>query len=311
MQATEIKSLNKLAAMLGLPRDYLEDLAKRVPELYHPYSKPKRNGSGTRIIDNPTEELKNVQKRIEQRLIRPLVANLPEYMHGGRRGKSVTSNALPHVGSPCLLTLDLSNCFGCITYEMVYNFYSTNLSCTPPVAKLLTKLTTIQNKLPQGGVTSPALCNLILEPLITTLARKAHCNGLVLTNYIDDIFVSGNRDVLRRLLPSLLTSIDDSCFMVNRQKLSVTSQNNSMKITGVTVNTIASVGRKRIRSIERKIMHISQVALLYCNAKTKHKINSLYGEILYVYSVNQKQGILLRDKLTRLLKPYHITLPIL
>lgn len=310
MQAIEIKSLNKLAFLLGLPREYLEDLAERSPELYRPYNKPKQNNSGYRIIDNPAKELKVVQKRIEQRLLRSLVDDLPEYMHGGRRGKSVATNAIPHVGRSCLLSLDLSNCFGHVTYGMVYGFYSNCLSCTPPVARLLTRMTTVRNRLPQGGVTSPALCNLILEPLITKLVCQVHHNGLTLTNYVDDIFVSGDQETLLRTLPVLLTTIDASNFAINRRKISVTKQGNSMRVTGVVTNTTTSIGRKRIRNIERKILRLHPTELDCCSDKTKHKLNSLYGEVLYAYSVNKRQGDLLRKKLIRRLEPFNIKLPI-
>lgn len=306
---TEIKSLNKLAAVLKLPKDYLVDVSKRANGLYHPYKKLKKNGRDYRTIDNPVRELKQVQKRIEQFLLRPLTIALPEYMNGGIRGRSVSTNALPHVGKPCLLALDLSDCFGHINYKMVYNFYMRQFSCTPPVAKVLSKLTIIHNHLPQGGVTSPALCNLMLEPLMTNLADVVAGADSNLSNFMDDIFISGEKESLRKVLPVLLSIISSSSFAVNPAKLTLTKRSYPMSVAGVLVNDTTSIGRKRVRHIEREIMRLDP-NLNLADEQTRHKLNSLNGEILYAYSVNPKQGKLLREKFLRHPDLRKVTFPV-
>lgn len=176
---------------------------------------------------------------------------------------------------------------------MVYTFYLTAFSCVPPVAKVLTRLTTFDNHLPQGGVTSPALCNLILAPLVACLANHAEDTDLQLTNYIDDIFVSGEREKLRAILPAMLTTIKDSLFCVNYEKLILTPQNKSMLVTGVVVNQKTSIGRKRMRNIERQIIKARTAG----KSQVDHKTNVARGSVLYAYSINKNQGSHLRNRL--------------
>src|SRR6185312_3948551 len=87
---------------------------------------------------------------------------LPPFVFGGVRGRSVRDAASVHVGSPCIVALDIANCFGSVTHSQVFDAFRHRVNCSTEVAGLLTRLTTLRRCLPQGAPTSPALANLVL-----------------------------------------------------------------------------------------------------------------------------------------------------
>src|SRR5258707_11054133 len=88
----DLRSLRSLEYKLGLKRGYLRALAAKAGAHYDPFVKPEKQRyfpkkfkkPKIRIIDNPDDELKKVQKRIYRRLLRPKA--LPDYICGGVKG---------------------------------------------------------------------------------------------------------------------------------------------------------------------------------------------------------------------------------
>ena len=61
----EIRSIKKLANLLGVSAEYLQDIASRRQDCYNPYKKFKKRSDGTikeRHIDNPNTEIKICKK---------------------------------------------------------------------------------------------------------------------------------------------------------------------------------------------------------------------------------------------------------
>ena len=60
-------------------------------------------------------------------------------------GRSIVSNAKPHVGKPLVLTIDIRDFFGSIAVDRVKKIYQENFECDEQTADILTKLTTYGN----------------------------------------------------------------------------------------------------------------------------------------------------------------------
>lgn len=81
-------------------------------DFYRPYSKKKKSG-GTREIANPQPEIKQVQSRIYQRLLRPHVfsdisfGSVPERCH--------LDAAARHKSPKLLRSLDVAECFSSVS----------------------------------------------------------------------------------------------------------------------------------------------------------------------------------------------------
>ncbi len=281
----EIKSLRKLSYLLGVPRDILIDISGRKKEFYHPFDKPKKNNpSKKRHIDNPSAKLKLLQSKINKLILEPAIKQLPGYMTGCIKGKSIRDNVELHVGKEAILTIDLKDCFPSISSKKVYDLFREKFQCSPPVAKILTKLTTYGNHIPQGSPTSASLCNLILFPMLDSLNKLASENNLEFSQYVDDMTFSGLKSDINRVISLILDLIFTSGFKVNKDKLFIKSQNQSMKITGVVVNKKMSVGSKKIHRIQRDIIK-------------DPKDISITGKISYVGMFSRRKAIKLKKKL--------------
>jgi hypothetical protein len=195
-QKLGIRSPRRLADVLKIPPDKLEGVARSPEVNYNPFmlARPprpfeKRYVPRSRPIDNPLQDLKWIQRRIYRRLLKPIC--FPSHILGAVSNRSVMDNAERHLASALLVTLDVRQCFPSITNVHVYRVWSEFLGCSPPVARLLTRLTTFDRHLPQGAPTSPLLANLFIwmidEPI------RAICEQLLVSysTWIDDLAFSG------------------------------------------------------------------------------------------------------------------------
>lgn len=291
--AEQILSLNKLAFRIGISRNVLEIVAESKSEHYRPFTvtEKKRDGrTKERVIDNPDKTIRKIQQKINKKLLVEACAQLPSYTTGSIRKRSTYNNALPHTGKNAILLIDISDCFPSIGSSKVYKVYKSLLGCSPPVANLLTKLTTYGDRLPQGAPTSPSLCNLALSPLSKKLDRLATSNGLAFTQYIDDLTFSGNYATLSAVKNEIIDTIQKSGFKINRKKLKLIKNKGCMKVTGLVVNQKVAIGRRYLRKVQREIM----------NRKSSEP--KLKGKISYVQSISKSQAKKLARKLESITK---------
>lgn len=284
----DILSVNKLAFKIGISRQVLEDVALNKTSHYKPFikSEVKKDGSiKERKIDNPDRAIRQVQKRINKVILQPYCNDLPAYTTGSIKLRSIKDNAAPHVGKEAILAIDITNCFPSINGSNVYAAYRNVFHCSPPVARLLTKLTTYGDRIPQGAPTSPSLCNIVLESLATTLNKIAVDNRLSFTQYVDDLTFSGSKENLLKVKPTILLEIQKCGFEVNIKKLQMFSANERMAVTGLVVNRTLGVGKKYVREVQRDIF------------RQKVSTAVIKGKIAYIGSVSKSRARKLSYKL--------------
>lgn len=182
-----------LAVWMALPEaDLREWIPGRPPEprgrqySYARFTIPKRRG-GEREIHAPSDALKDLQRRILQRLLNPLPA------HSAASGfvlrRSIVDNARPHAGQGVVINIDLADFFPSIPAERVYEAFRA-LGWGRETARILTNICTHEGRLPQGAPTSPALSNLVCRRLDARLAALAKSSGGHYTRYADDLTLS-------------------------------------------------------------------------------------------------------------------------
>lgn len=287
MEYNQILSINKLASILGVKREVLETIASRQSKNYRPFLQKETKADGRikhRKIDNPSCSIKSIQTLINKRILDPKAMRLPHYMTGSIKQRGTKKNAKPHVGKDVVLNIDLKDCYPSINSKSVYSLYKSNFGCSPPVAKLLTRLTTFGDRLPQGAPTSASLCNLVLETLTTELYELSFRNGVQLTQYLDDYTFSGDRKDIEKVQPFAEKLIEDHGFKINKAKTTFSPKYSRQSATGYVVNSKLSVGRKYIRKLQRTIIN-------------EGSEQSIKGKISHVQSVSKKKAAKLRSKL--------------
>jgi len=207
----EHHSPNWLAHLLGISRGILESLAKSHGSHYHPFQRPKRDG-GQRDIDNPDNAIKAVQRRIVDRLLKPLP--FPECVQGCLPGRSAKTNAEHHLKQTSLVTIDIASFFPSVSNRHVYSAWDA-LGLGPEIARLLTHLTTYHGHLPQGAPTSPYLANLVVLKADAGIQKAASKLGVHYTRHVDDVALSGEN--AREVMGEAIRQIQALGFAVKRR----------------------------------------------------------------------------------------------
>ncbi len=109
-----------LGVSLSRLRWYSHDKAADTVWHYLRYTIPKRSG-GERVILAPKTELKTLQRK----LLDDLLTHIPvsESAHGFVTGRSIVSNAQPHVGKAVVLNLDLKDFFPSVSFARVRGLF--------------------------------------------------------------------------------------------------------------------------------------------------------------------------------------------
>lgn len=285
-----MKSLNRLAHTLSIRLSVLEELSDNTKHLYR--VEPTETGSKIRTISKPRAKLKQTQKRIYKCLLRPL--DLPEEVQGCVAGRSPLTNVSLHLRQGCLIRIDIRDFFPSVTPTHVFKAWRHQVGCSPPVANLLTKLTTFKFSLPQGAPTSPALANLVLVPADREIRHLVNRTGNRFTRYVDDLALSGNEP--ERLVADVIQILQRHGFGIGRDKLHFMYRNHPQELTGYGANGVKpSVGKRKRARIRAAIHQLQE--LQAGTAEHKQAVSSIKGRLQHLRRTNPGSAQRLEDKL--------------
>jgi len=298
MWRTEEDIAEALEINVGQLRHFAMHREKERAPHYVRFAIPKRSG-GERIIMAPKRRLKAIQRKLNELLL----AKLPvaDAAHGFRTGRSVATNARPHVGRKVVVKLDIKDFFPSLHVGRVRGLLIA-YGYSYPVAATIALLATEADRQPvevdgkvfhapvgsryavQGAPTSPAIANalaLSLDHRLTGLARKW---GMQYTRYADDLTFSGDDVTQARVLVKAVQRIlFDEGFRLNEAKTRVMTQRGAQRVTGVIVNRDMGLSRQERRRLR---------AALHRQQKTPDpEINRvLEGRLAYLSMLNPQQA---------------------
>lgn len=269
--------------LLGCGRDHIRRIAGQAGSFYRPFDRIEvRHGrTKERHIDNPTGELKELQNKIQRKIL--ATVPIPRQMYGSVRGRSILGNALQHVHQPVVVTMDLKDCFPSIDDLMVFKVFKA-LGCSVGISSLFTKMTTFQRRLPQGPPTSPTLANLALRPLYEELQALAREASVTITFYLDDITISGE-EVTGEFQNRLVTAISRHGFRVGRNKTHIMRRGTRQTTTGVLVSCHASAIPTLRQHIRNEIYELGNLREV-----PEDRLKKVWGQIQFVDSLDRGQG---------------------
>lgn len=300
LTALDIKDTRHLAKQLHFPEKALfrlRDDLNTNPGRYYLHRVIHRRGK-MRALAIPRGRLRVVLDVLQPLLQR---VELPSFVHGGRRGHSNIINARTHVGQPVVMCLDVEDFFPSVGYRLVYQVFSERLGCSPTVAGILTRLTTLDGCLPQGSPTSTILGAIVLERMGLRIATLCKIHGAKYTQYVDDITVSGPADTTM-LLPMIERIIEQEGFQTNaktRCQMAPTEQT----VTGVRVDNGLDVPTEKLAEVKVLLKRLERIANSG-GRMPQHDVLSLAGKIEYVARLNAGTGRFYRRKLREVALSY-------
>lgn len=309
----------ELANWLELPLNKLAWLVHRfsagrptsAAKAHYHYSWHKKRSGGSRLIESPKRTLKQVQAKILREILDRLDAH--PSAHGFVAGRSIMTNARPHVGHPVLIKLDLSNFYATVGFARVVAIFRT-MGYSREAAIWLGLLTTsavpgnmpfdghspnsllpyLRRHLPQGAPTSPSLANLSAYRLDARLTGLARSFGATFTRYADDLALSGPAELvpsLRVLLPLVQQIIRQERFRPNSAKRRILRSHQRQSIAGVVVNEKTNVARIDYDRLKAILTNCARRGPSTQNREGIDDYSShLRGRIAHVLQLNPARG---------------------
>ena len=252
----DIRNLEDLSEQTHLSKGLLYKLSKCNNLHYKRFDIPKRGGK-TRRITSPSREMKAVQVWILRNILDKIsVSNAATAF---RKNKGILVNAENHkhdryYNNKYFLCLDIEDFFPSITAERIFKVFKT-LGYKDFVSKILTSFCTCDGTLPQGGVTSPALSNIVCTLLDRRIIGYVGKKNVAYSRYADDMTfscMSPNRLIgVKRFVQKI---VEDEGFKLNEDKTRFLGPKKQRKITGLIVSDDRiGVGLKTKRLLRAKI----------------------------------------------------------
>lgn len=258
-----------IAQWLDVDLELLDEVleAVRRSRAYHTYYIPKPGGREWRQIHEPYGGVKEVQRRILDRLLYPIpVSNAA---HGAVPGRSVVSNAQQHLpDAPHMLNLDIRHAFPSVRFRRVHGVFwrfvrpilrgygplpsamNSGLDPVDEAIHILASLTTSRQSttykrqtryswcLPQGAPTSGYLLNLACLPLDGKIFKIIETHPeleLRYSRYLDDITLSSPIDIPASVQDAVTKAIVKADFHINHKKTQRLSGTDRKVVCGVMV----------------------------------------------------------------------------
>jgi hypothetical protein len=266
------------------------------PKKQHPYPGKLRTQKASqpvkyRQIDNPVKQLKDIQTRILKRVL--FWVDLPAYMFGAVSGKTLAAHAEQHIKNQAatFVKMDISSYYPSVTCYHVYFVWNVVLGCPPPVAALLTELTTYDFHLPQGAPTSPAIANILLASIYAPICLASEIAGLTITTWVDDLIFSGA--AAREVMETVRATLRASRFRIAPEKREILGSRSEKVVTGVRVGRFAVRAPHRKMSELRAAIHRLAIGIVPSEDLAKYRRN-LSARIAHLATINTADATKLR-----------------
>jgi RNA-directed DNA polymerase len=230
-----------LASHLSCSPETLAVAIERPTDVFHELRIPKRNPSrrpAYRLVyEVLRDDVSDVYKTFLRRFYdfaRDKDHRFPSpHAHGYLPGKSILTNAAPHIGAKRLLRADIKNFFPSITQAWVERILR-SFQLTETGAREVAAFLTIGGGLPLGLPSSPLVANLACITLDEKLAKLAAESGCKYTRYADDIAISGADHLPSRI--EVATVLEQEGFSLADDKFRVKKLGQAFYVTGLSIS---------------------------------------------------------------------------
>jgi retron-type reverse transcriptase len=257
--AVRMRRLQLTGALAGLRLQARQRRkGRQLDQAYTVSEVPKRDGSMRQLLV-PNAWLAAIQSALLTEVLDPMDHLLHDAAHGFRPGRSTSTNAQPHVGSSCIVNVDIADFFGSLRMHHVMQALSPLIEqgWSTDTVVLIAEACTTRGGLPTGAPTSPAIANHALREFDGMVTAACAEHGLRYTRYADDLTISApgwsSIDPLV-VLPRVRELVQGLGFQLAEHKTRVYGRGSQQLVTGLVTNDKVSVP-KRIRRWLRAVQH--------------------------------------------------------
>lgn len=264
-------------------------------------------GWANRTIYRPSAILKAFQSFLSSVLFEQLPVNT-RVAFAYRKGTSLRQAVEMHAESKALYQTDFSKFFHSIDSNLIRRTILSNPTPVQDIAVHLDRileLTTINERLPIGFVTSPTISNACLKPFDDALETECKARALAYSRYADDLAISArehqNLHEMEFLVLELARSHINPDLSLNESKSKLTRKGERLSLLGFDIlpNGRITVSREIRHKVER-LIHLfatkrSTFDELY-DGDTQKGLQQLGGLVGHIHSVDPLYLAKLRRK---------------
>lgn len=275
----KIENMHSITKEINISAYTLNKISFNSTQNYQEVEIRKRNGK-TRTLAVPSKNLKIIQLWI----LKYILEKIPfeNSATAFKKNTNIKDNLVKHRGKEFFLCLDIEDFFGSIEARKVCNFFK-SLGYNKNVSFILTNFCTYKGSLPQGGVTSPLLSNILNVQLDKRLNGLLSPKGIIYTRYADDIVLSSNHpDKLLKVKKNVENIIIDQGYKLNPDKTRLLRVGNQRKVVGLVYSDTQAIGigRKKKRELRTKIHNYEM------KAPTAVELEHLLGWMSFIKDVD-------------------------
>lgn len=290
---------------------------------YKRFKVAKKSG-GFRLISAPMPRLKKAQHFILEQILNKVETH--PNAHGCVIGKSILSNAEPHINKAVVINQDLQNFFPSITYKRIKGVFKSlgyseqvavifALLCSEPKivdVSLLDENYFAQRGerfLPQGSPCSPAITNILCKKMDFRLNGLAKKYGFTYSRYVDDITFSGSKEQFSKISAILKYSkkvVKEENFRLHPDKLRIMKRNQRQEVTGVVVNEKPNISKKSLKRFRALLFQIEKDGI---QGKTWNGGLNVLAEIdgyaNFIFQIDKEKGSIYKERVGKILTQYN------
>lgn len=241
--------VDDLPKLMGISPSIVTYFLSRPSRHYRTFEMSKKSG-GTRTISSPRTWLKVTQWWINDNIL--VHYPLKECVYGFVRGRGPRENAEYHQGARHLLNLDVKDFFPSIGVEACASVFA-KLGYNKDVSKRLAWICTLNNELPQGAPTSPAISNIYMEGLDDSLMHYCGSRGMKYSRYADDMTISSREFIESDVVKKVSEMLKPYGLTLNKKKTCFMGRGDRMEVTGYNINENVQLSRHWRRTARAKL----------------------------------------------------------
>lgn len=279
-----------LLESMPMEKKELYSLIKKAPYSYKEHFIEKRNGHGKRLISQPIQELKVLQKYLIETCLKDLPVHAVACAY--QQGVSIKAHAVPHANHRYLLKLDFKDFFPSITGHALSAILKQYTNFEADDLALITRVLCKKDKdtkalcLSIGAPSSPFISNHFMYKFDLAIDNYCKVRGITYTRYADDLaFSTSHRFYLKTVLQQvqhILNEAPYSGLSLNAKKTLNISKKRQRSLVGLTLGNSGqvSIGRDKKRLLRAQMHYAVQGKL------NQAELNRLKGQLAFVYSVD-------------------------
>ena len=225
---------------------------------YNEFEIPKENGKRKINGINVESDLSIIQRRLLDNFLSKI--ELPLCAKGFIKNASYIDYLIEHKNKNYYLRMDIQHFFDSITKEQIEENLKEYINI-PRLLNYCIELCTLNGKLPQGAITSPAISNIIFRRIDQRITKYCQKFDIEYTRYADDLLFSSNKlDFSKEkwFYKKIKYILKDNGFLSNYNKKRTAK--NKISFSGYVVQNDVHLSRKKLKDINKILYYFKDTS---------------------------------------------------